>query len=163
MGGGNKKKEKKKKKRRYSSGEESPRRDYIDNDNYGHDKKYSHKSKYDSPSRTVPETEEYVYDYSGQEILEQSSFSRRSWSPEPRSSRRDKSPSRRDRKRERSPPLVPPGTDWPFNATKIPNDDLEDGEVDWKAADDSRRDKEYQDEVDRKLKDKQKADKRKKS
>ena len=162
MGNKSKKKEKKKKKRRHSSGEESPR-NYSDNDYYEQDKKYSKRSKYDSPTRHVPETEEYVYDYSGQEIVQQSSTSRRSQSPESRSGKRDKSPSRSNRKRDRSPPLAPPGTDWPFNASKKSNDNLEDGELDWKAADDSRRDREYQDEVDRKLKDKQKADKRKKS
>lgn len=157
---GSKKKEKKKKKRRYSSGEEgSPRRE----DYYNEDERYtSKKSRYDSPSRDVPQTEEYVYDYSGHEMVGSASR-RRSRSPEEdrytRSSRKDRSPTRRDRRNSPQPP--PPGTDWPYNAPKKGSDDLEDGELDWKQADDMKRDRDYQDEVDRKLREKQKADKRK--
>lgn len=136
------KKDKKKKKRRHSSDEEgSLKRE----DDYYHDKKkYPKKSKYDDVE--IPETEEYVYDYSGQEI--QSSSTRRS--PD-----HHRSKSRKDKKKDKSPPMMPPGTDWPTN------DDKEDGEVDWKDADDKRRDREYQDEVDRKYREKQKSDKRK--
>ena len=146
MGSSNKKKDKKKKKRRHSSDEEgSPKR--LDNYNYDK-KKHSKKSKYDH-AEPIPETEEYVYDYSGQEIV-QSSSSRRS--PE-----NYRSKSRKEKKREKSPSLMPPGTEWSSY------DDKEDGEVDWKEADDMRRDREYQDEVDRKYREKQKSEKRRNS
>lgn len=142
------KKEKKKKKRRYSSGEENSRNDY---DDYYNDKKSSKKSKYDSPNRdSLPQTEEYVYDYSGQEMVQGSRKS-----PD-NSADYWPSKSKKERKRKKSPPLAPPGTDWGTND----RDDLEDGEVDWKDADDMRRDREYQEEVDRKYREKQKADKR---
>ena len=145
MGSSNKKKDKKKKKRRHSDEEGSPKRD----DEYYYDKKkHSKKSKYDN-DEGIPETEEYVYDYSGQEIV-QSSSSRRS--PD-----NHRSKSRKDKKREKSPSLMPPGTEWSAY------DDKEDGEVDWKEADDVRRDREYQDEVDRKYKEKQRAEKRRNS
>ena len=66
---------------------------------------------------------------------------------------RDRSRSPVERKsREITPPPMPPGMDWPFEA---PKNDLE-----WKQKDDRSRDRDYQDDVNRKLKSKMREERR---
>jgi len=70
-----------------------------------------------------------------------------------RDRRRDRSRSPVERKsREITPPPMPPGMDWPFEA---PKNDLE-----WKQKDDRSRDRDYQDDVNRKLKSKMREERR---
>lgn len=191
MGGGSKKKDKKKKKKRYSSDEEDRKgQDHTDDyptleEHYGSQdgkssryKTQEHRKGKDS-SKSVPRTEEYVYDYSGQEMVQGA----RDMSPDPddrysrgsskshkksydydgenknnRSEYRDRSPIRKERRKDMTPPPLPPGMDWPFEKShpKSPVDD-------WKQKDDIRRDREYQDEVDRKYRAQQKEERKQKA
>ena len=159
---------------------------YEDKDNSYRDGKRRERSGY---NKNIPETEEYVYDYSGQEMIHGSRDM--SISPEgtnentdsevrPRSSKesyneprrtnysrkrdsyhdqspgvssysrsdqmeRSRSPARHSKK-ELTPPPLPPGMDWPFEASKSPEE--------------RNRDRNYQDDVESRNQEKQRESKR---
>lgn len=134
-------------------------------------------------SKGYARTEEYIYDYTGQEIVRGAkdiSLSPETDSPQARDSiivkksaeksraSRDEQYASRDeafpsRKREITPPPPPPGMDWPFEAPKAQlrsrSPRLEDARrsrsndvKDWREVDERNRDRDYQDNVQRKLK-----------
>ena len=176
MGKKKDKKEKKKKKKRYEENYNEYEDDYYsrsmdkssrnyaderDRDNYyvedvrSSSKSHKDRVKYENRKKerkNVPLTEEYVYDFSGQEMMQGSRDM--SISPE-----RPK-----DRKHELTPPPPPPGMDWPFEAPKAPVRPKSPVHVtedpEWLIREEKNRDREYQNEVDRKYKEKQREEKR---
>lgn len=168
MGSSKKKDKKKKKKRTRDSGDDSPGRSRDS------ERKRDDDRKKDSYRKNIPQTEEYVYDYSGQEIVggsrdispspEQDLGDKGRYSERNKEKRYERGSNRRDRsrsplqndyrKRELTPPPLPPGVDWPFEGkTRQSND-----KVDWESKDEQNRDRDYQDEVDRKYREKKKEE-----
>lgn len=158
MGKKDKKEKKKKRKReddRYSD-EESYKRKYdkgyhVEDSRSNYENERKERKQRD---KNVPLTEEYVYDYSGQEVMQSSRDM--SISPE--------RPTESKRMREMTPPPLPPGMDWPFEAPKAgssrPKSPLP-ADPEWLVQENLNRDRDYQNEVDRKLREKQRDERRK--